>query len=271
MAELYANDRASSRLVGELVQVVQLEGTLAPGVAVPSVLPQANAAGIFGAEVSVQGREILWSAFVRAGSVARREDIIEILMHAWAGLQELRTDAAPDRVMYGHLGGPPVVQLIQGVFAIPTFRITVRWLCPDPARYEREPRPYALSAAACSIPVGTMACAPDVFVMGAATPVVDPVILLYNAAGDEVSRLTLSVSLGSTAYLHIKSGPQLIDHYVAGVLQTGASNGLTTVVSGLFPVLDPQDAAPDVDAWGTMALSSASGTPTGLALVRRIW
>ena len=106
-----------------------------------------------------------------------------------------------------------------------------------------------------------------VYLYGASPSVVNPIVILRDASGDETHRLTLTGTLATNDALVIDGARQTIDRFVAGVLQTGTSSGNAWLTSGQFPLLDPADS---IDGAGvTMELTSTSGTPPGLAVYTR--
>lgn len=259
----YLNERSIDEIIDA---VLRLDGHIAPTVTERAVLPIANAPGVFGSAVTVQPRRVSVVLDVRSTAPVDRAATMDNLARRLKGLLLLRTDDQPDREIYCTCGDVKV-ELYSGAYALGTVSVEVTLLAVDPTRYEREARIYALSATRTAVPVGTVPSAPIIYVYGASPSVVNPVIILRNAAGDEVSRLTLAGTLATNDALIIDCARQSIARYVAGVLQTGSSSGNTWLVSGVFPVLDPEDS---IDGAGvSLALTSTSGTATGLALYRR--
>jgi hypothetical protein len=104
-------------------------------------------------------------------------------------------------------------------------------------------------------------------VFGASTPVVDPDIVLRAPSGAELARLELTGSLGSNTWLDVDAASEWIYLYTSGT----RTSALAWLTSGTFPILDGHDAASATGPFPTLAIESASGTPTGVVLWRRSW
>ena len=271
MADLYVNGRALSTLVASISGVVQLDDAIGGSVPTTATLPIANAGSVFGSTVTLAPRTITATLDVRPSSIIDREAVVDALVLLLAGLLEVSTDAASDRVAYAVLDGRPTMPPAGNLFALPTFDMTCRFLLADPTRYATEPTVLALSTSRVSVPVGTLPSRPRIWLYGNATPIVNPQVIVRSHTGEIVSTLALTGSLGSNTALDIGRTPERIESYSAGVLQTGDADGLTWYDSGAFPILSPDDANPAASAWGTVELAATSGTPTGLLLMRRGW
>ncbi len=271
MANLYVNQRELTSIVSAvLVENWQLDGVIGGSVPTTASLETANAGAVYGSTLTLAGRRITASLRVHAATISDRETYADALLIAFSGLLELSTDAASGRVWYGMLAGTPTVE-IMGTFAMPVLDITFVFDLANPTRYALEPYTRALSTARVACPVGTLPSQPRVWLVGNATPIVNPHVIVRSHTGEIVCDLALTVSLGSNTYLDIGRTPERIESYAAGVLQTGTSAGLTLYTSGRFPILSPDDANPAASAWPTVELSSDSGTPTGLLLCREAW
>jgi hypothetical protein len=153
--------------------------------------------------------------------------------------------------------------------AVVACTVTLTFVAADPAWRDRDPLAYALSTSRTACPLGTAPSAPVVTLYGGT--VVDPVVIMRAGSGEETGRLTLAGTLASTDAIVIDAGAQSMQRYVSGVLQTGSASGLTWLTSGVFPLLDPDDADADAAQWPTVELSATSGTPTGLLTYTRRW
>jgi hypothetical protein len=262
------NRRPLTDLVAD---VLQLDGHAAPSLPTTAVVSLAQSGGVHGSVVTVDPRRIVVGLDVRAASLPDRQRILDALKaRLHRGLLELTTDDQPGRVL--HVTCERVeVELYSGAYAIPTVFVRCTFVAPDPVRTDAEPHVLGLSAAPTACPIGTETVAPRVWLYGASPSVVNPVVIVRDHTGTEVMRLTLTVTLATNDALVIDAGAQTLDRYVAGVLQTGTSAGLGALTSGRFPLLDPSDANADAEAWGTIAVSAASGTPTGLLTYNRRW
>ena len=250
---------------------LRLDGHLAPATISRPSIERADGTAFFGSRVTVSQRGIVIGLDVRPASIEERTTTIDSLTRRFTGLLPVQTADDWTRVYYCERQAAPSVELYTGTHANPICYVEYLLTAVDPYRYDVEPIPLSLSTTRVACPIGNGTSAPRIWLYGAGTAVVDPVVIVKNAAGDEVSRLTFSVSLGSNTALDIDCATQLVNRYSAGVLQTGTSSGLACVASGEFPVLDPTDASPPTSQWGTVELSSTTGTPTGLILYTRRW
>jgi hypothetical protein len=261
---VYINGRPIDQLV---YQVCELNGHLAPSVPQRAPVPLGNAPGVYGTEVTVAPREVTIGLDVRPSSLADRQTIMDTLKRRLSGLLELVTLDLPTRVLRCELQAV-VPDFYTGAYAQPAVYVTLRLLAVDPARWDVQPLTYGLSTARTPCPVGTETSAPDLEIYGAC---VNPSVVLRSHTGREVSRLDLTASLASNDTLLIAVGTQTIERRVAGVIQTGVLSGALALSGGRFPVLSPEDASPLGDAWPTLELVAASGTPTGLVTYTRRW
>jgi len=260
--------RLNDRPLDDLVwQVCTLDGHLAP--TVPQVAPLAlgNSPGVFGTELRVSGRTITIGCDVRPASLPDRQVLMDGLRRRLGGLLEVRTDDLPSRVLMAVLQDVQV-EFYTGAHAQAPVYVTLTLLAVDPARRDIEPLLYGLSTARVACPLGTDTSAPDVWIFGACT---NPAIVLRAHTGAEVARMTFAVVLAADDALVVEAAAQRITRYVAGVVQTGAANGLAAFASGAFPVLDPADGAADGSSWPTVQLEASAGTPTGLVRYARRW
>lgn len=258
-------------LVDLVYQILVLDGHLAPSLPRAAMVTLAQAAGTFGSVVTVDPRRITVGLDVRPSSLVDRQAVMDALKRRiHRELLEIETDDLPGRVVRA-VCDSVTVEFYTGAYANPVIYVSLSFTAADPARVDIEPLVYGLSTARTACPLGTETVAPRLWLYGASTPVVNPVILVRDHTGTEVMRLTLTGSLGTNDALVIDAATQTVDRFVAGVLQTGTNAGLGWVTSGRFPVLDPVHANPDAPVWGTVELSATSGTPTGLLAYHRRW
>lgn len=254
--------------------ILTLDGHIAPPLPKVAPVALANAAGVFGAGITVDGRRVAVRLDLRPASLVDRRTVLDALAYRLGGgvLHTLSFDDAPDRYFLATAETPEVVFTPPGIaYGLPRCEITLTFLLAPTHAIELEPKVYALSTTPTPMPIGPSSVAPLLWVFGASTPVVDPEVLVTAHTGEEVGRLTFSVSLAADDYLAIDAATQRVERYVAGVRQTGQSSGLAAVASGQFPVLSIEDAAPELGAWPRLALTAASGTPTGAAAFARRW
>lgn len=260
---IYLNDRPLSDLVRD---ILALDGYQSPTVAVRATLAGANAASVWSSSVTVPLRTVTVGVHLEAATLIARTAAVDTLTRACRGLRLLRTTDAPDREMWVELTNAAVT-FYDAAFTHTSCRMTLTFTAADPVRYAREALPLALSTARTEVAVGNVPAAPVLWVYGASPSVVDPVVIVRNAQGDETHRLTLTGTLATNDALRIDSARQAITRYVAGVVQTGTASGNAWVTSGSFPLIAPEDA---IDTAGvTVALSATTGTPTGLLLNQR--
>ena len=260
---VFLDDRPLTDTVRDVLTV---DGALAPAVEIRSTQPVANAPGLFGTGVTINPRTIAVGLDVWPTTTVDRVTVLDTLQRRVGGLRLFRMTDAPDRELYVTLTDV-TVEFYH--IAIPRCFVALQFTAVDPYRWDREPRLYGLTTARASLPLGTATSAPEITLHGASPSVVNPVVIVRNAAGTETQRLTLTGTLATNDGLVIDCARQQIDRYVAGVLQTGTSAGNAWLTSGVFPLLDPADS---IEGSGvTMELSATSGTPTGLVLYKRRW
>jgi hypothetical protein len=260
---IYLNDRSLDTLVQTYLA---LDGYLSPSVAVRATLPAANAASLWGSSVTVAPRTITVGAHLTAASLISRTAVIDTVFRACRGLRLFRTADAPDREQWVELTRCEVVFYDQA-FTHTECMVMLTFTAADPVRYAREAVPLALSTSRTAVTVGNVPSAPVLWIYGASPSVVNPVVIVRNAQGDETHRLTLTGTLATNDAILVDSARQSITRTVAGVVQTGAAAGDAWLASGSFPLLAPEDA---IDTAGvTVELSATTGTPTGLLLNQR--
>lgn len=256
---VYFDDRLLTDTVRDVLTV---EGALAPVVSAPAFVQRANAPATLGSTISVAPRTITVGLDVWPSTLPDRVTAMDAIRRRVEGLRLFRMDDSPTREQYVVCTG---VRVEFYHIAISRCYVEVQCTAVDPTRYEREPRAVALSTARADAPIGTVPAAPLLYLYGGS--VVDPVVILRNASGDETHRLTLTGTLATNDALVIDCARQTIGRYVAGVLQTGTASGNGWLTSGVFPILAPEDA---IDGAGiTVELTATSGSPTGLLVYRR--
>lgn len=257
---IYLNDRPLDTLVRD---VLTLDGYLSPAVAVRAQMAGANTAALWGSSVALGPRAVTVGVHLEAASFIDRTALIDTVFRACRGLRLFRTADAPDRELWVELTGCAVV-FYDAALTHTACMMTLAFTAADPVRYAREAVPLALSTARAAVFTGNVPSAPVLWLYGASPSVVDPVVIVRNAQGDETHRLTLTGTLATNDALIIDSARQSITRYVTGIVQTGTSGGNAWLVSGSFPLLAPEDA---IDTAGvTVELSATTGTPTGLLL-----
>jgi len=204
---------------------------------------------------------------LRPPSLVDRVATLDALYRRCAGVVPITSDDAPSRVWYARLSSA-TVELPQGNLVNPLCLVDLEFTAHDPRRFDLETQSRALSATPVACPTGTaVSIPPRLRLFGAATPVVDPVVQLLRFDGTVASELALKGSLGTDTYLDLDGATEWLYLVTAGV----RTSGLHWLLSGAFPQLSGEDAASSTGPYPLLALRSASGTPTGVALWRRAW
>lgn len=266
MADLVIN---GASLAGKVSELIVLDGAIGGPVRVPTALTVTGAGGVFGAGVAFPSHRWRVGVICRGYASGPRETFLDEIVTWLTGLLEVAADGAPDRLAYVALAGRPRIVPGAGVYEHTDFTLELEFEQPDPTRYEREPKPIALSTSRTAIPVGPVPTAPRLWLYGASPSVVDPHVIIRSHTGEPIIDLALSVTLATNDALYIDAAQEQIDRYVAAVLQTGENAGLAAYASGYFPVLSADDSADDGSTWPTIELTATSGTPTGLLLHTR--
>jgi hypothetical protein len=247
-------------------QALSWEGGVAP--AIPA---RDTADTAFGPPVLVRRERLVASTLqltldVRPDVIGQRPAILDAILRRCRGVREIVRDDAPSRAWYGELVDAKAT-IPAGNLVNPCTLLDLVFRVPDPRRHDLETQLRTLSATPTAIPTGTGTSAPRIRIFGGGTAVVDPEIVLRAPSGAELARLELTGSLGSNTWLDVDVASEWI-HLVSSGTRTSALSWLT---SGQFPVLDANDAAGPEGPYPTLALESASGTPTGVVLWRRSW
>jgi hypothetical protein len=242
------------------------DGGLAPAVPQRTLEETAYGPPRLTARHRLVGRTLTIAVDVRPSTLPLRSTVLDTLTRRLAGVREVVVEDAPARAWYGEVSAirakPTAVNS-----GNPLTLVEIDVAVADPRRHDRETQLLALTATPTPIPTGTGTSALRVRLFGDATPVVNPQIVLRAPSGAELTRLTLTGSLGANTWLDVDSASEWL-HLVSSGTRTVALSWLT---SGAFPMLDGADAAGPDGPFPTLALESASGTPTGVVLWRRSW
>lgn len=254
--------RVNRRWLDRLVyQVSLLDGHLAPMVPTSDVIALGNGPGVLGSTVRVEPRSVVVGLDMRPPTFRGRQEALDAIRQALAGLLEIETPDAPGRVLHAELQSVRV-ELYSGAHAMREVWVECTFLAVDPAREDVEPTVLALSTTPQPVPLGNDTVAPWLEISGGCT---NPAVVIRNGAGVEVSRTTFAAILAANDALTIDSSTGDIERYVAGVRQTGVNHGLAAYASGPLPLLSPEDGA------ATIALEATGGTPVGALTYRRRW
>jgi len=260
---IWINDRPLDALVSA---ITGLDGYLAPDAGAHELVALADTAAIVGTSVLVTPRTITVTVDIETSLLLDRQTMLDTVASHLRGRLRLRAADRPDREISVVCQGTALTFYHQPL-AVVACSLVLTFVAPDPVWTDIEPRVLALSSARVPCPLGTASVAPSLTLYGGT--VVNPVVIVRAANGEEVGRLTLTGSLSSTGALVIDAAAQTLDHLVAGVRQTGATVGLAWLTSGTFPLLDPSDADAAQTAWPTIELTASSGTPTGVLTYAR--
>jgi len=247
-------------------QALDLSGHVARSAVLWDAAALANGSAVFLQSARTVGRRVRYSVELRPASLIERVAVQDALARRLAGVLELVTSDAPARVLLGTLE-EATVGMPAGPIDNPLYLLDLVFNVPDPRRYDVETQLRALSSTPVAVPVGAGATAPRIVLFGAATAVVNPVVHLYRGDGELAASLELVTSLGSNTWLDIDCQSEWVYRVASGV----ATLALEVVAGGAFPIFSAEDASTVAGPFPRVGLSSASGTPTGVALWRRTW
>jgi hypothetical protein len=257
------NGRSLSDLIW---QSLLFDGGVAPAVVGRDAVETAYAGPLLATRTRLSARSLTVTVDLRPALVADRPALVDAITRRLAGVLEIVRDDAPSRAWYGVLQSARA-DLPAGNLVNPLTILDLTFSVPDPRRHDRETQIRALSATPVACPTGTGASAPIVRLFGDATPVVNPAIILRSPGGATLSTLTLAGSLGANTWLDVDCATEWLHLWSSGT----RTSALAWLSGGAFPVLDGDDAAGPTGPYPTLAMSSASGTPTGVVLWRRSW
>ncbi len=225
-----------------------------------TLLPTRVGAVLLAPEPETAPRNLVINGVIRRTSVAStRAALLDLQERLYRGTVELRFADDPEKVYYARctdvdwLGQPPQ-------FLNPYGRLTIRATCHDPLIYDRTGMVIGFTAARVPIPLGTAVSAPTLRVLGAAT---NPVLIYRNQGGLVRQTMAFTVTLLATDYLEVDGELFTVKKFTSGV----ESNAISTLTSGDFIALDPQDGDPATDGYPTLEVSPGSGE----CLYRKAW
>lgn len=257
----------NGRSLDDLIwQALSFEGGVAPAVVARETIETAYGAPVVTTRARLLASSLLLTLDIRPDLLTDRPADIDAIRRRLAGVLEITRDDAPARAWYAELADAKAT-IPAGNLVNPVTILDLTFRLPDPRRHDVETQSRTLSATPTAIPTGTGTSTPRIVLFGDATPVVDSVIVLRSPTGAELSRLTLTGSLGANTWLDVDCTSEWL-HLVSSGTRAPA---LYWLASGQFPVLDGDDAAGPDGPYPTLALESASGTPTGVVLWRRSW
>jgi hypothetical protein len=257
----------NGRSLDDLIwQALSWEGGVVPVVATRETADTAYGAPVLATRQRLSASTLTLALDVRPDLMTQRPAILDAIRRRVSGVVEIVRDDAPDRAWYGELVDAKAT-VPAGNLVNPCTILDLTFRLPDPRRHDIETQLRTLSATPTPIPTGTGASAPRIRLFGASTAVVDPEIVLRGPSGAELARLTMTGSLGENTWLDVDAMTEWLHLVTSGT----SAPALYWIESGQFPVLDGADAAGPDGPYPTLAIESASGTPTGVVMWRRSW
>lgn len=192
-----------------------------------------------------------------AGVISSRN---ELKARFYRGVVEVRFEDDPDKVYYV-LAEDADLRGTDPEFVNPVSEVTLTMSCRDPLIYARYPTVVGFNATKAACPLGTAISLPVLKVSGAVT---NPVITYRDVRGASKRTMGFTVALLATEYLEVDCERMQIKKYTAGV----AANAESTLTSGDFIQLDPQDADDVTAVWPTLEVSPAASCE---AHYRKAW
>lgn len=221
--------------------------------------------GIPSPSALTESRLITATSLARATSYAQRlgylDAMADLAMH---GVNELAFPDQPDRIMRA-LYVSSDVEVYAPRLVSTDGLVTVGWICPDAAKYERKPRGLVIGTTPVSIPLGTLPSGGLWRIMG---PLAGAISLQYRAQnGVLLGELTVTGTLTTNEHLDVDLEERSITKWSSvGV----ASNAYSWKAStSLWFRLDSGDGTRALNTWPTLQQSIAAGG--GLFFYRRAY
>lgn len=218
---------------------------------------------LVGEAATSESRVITATTLARTTTWAARKALLDQLSDlCMTGVCELVTADDTSRVMYG-LYTESVSDLVAPRLVNTEGRMTVGWVCPDAAKYDIQPRGYALSSTPKAIPLGTLPSGGIWRIMGALS---GACTLTYrNLLGTALGTLTVSGTLTSSEFLDVDLDQRTITKWSSAGVASDAYSWKSA--STYWFRLDPGDGDRTTGVWGTLEQSAA----TGIFMYRRAW
>lgn len=212
------------------------------------VLPLATTAG----EVPPRQVTAVMTIRPRTSLLALEVAMVQLYALCGGGKVALRDGRDPSKVAFGLLEAPQEVPFDpQYLASDPASRITLRFTCDDPYRYDVAARLVAgITTVAREIPLGNVPVAPVFEITGAT----NPTITLRNAAGIALATMGFTVNQGANDLLRVDGDAQVIEAIAAGAPSDGYA--LWTTKGDAFLKLDPHDGDPVNGVFPTLEISS---------------
>ncbi|GAB1340878.1 hypothetical protein [Gemmatimonas sp.] len=214
---------------------------------------------------TVESRLITATSLIEPPTFAARLSLLDGLADlAMHGMNELVFPDAPDRIMRGlYLSSD--VEVYAPRLVSTDGRVTVGWVCPDAAKYDRQPKGIVLGTTPKAIPLGTLPSGGIWRIMG---PLSGAITLQYRAAnGVLLGELTVTGTLTTGEHLDVDLTERRITKWSNVGVATSAYSWKAS--TSYWFRLDAGDGTRGLDQWGTLQQSVAAGG--GLFLYRRAW
>lgn len=213
--------------------------------------PGRREALLLGTEPVASARRLVITGLQKAATMEElRELRDQVKRHLGAGraLEIAFGDAGPamDRVYFGYLERV-AFEPIKPAYRQPAQKVRITLLCPDPREHDRAETIVDCTAPA-ELPVATAPSYPIIRVTG---PVVDPVITLLDADGEERQRMAFLVTLEAGEVLVVDCQDLRI------TAEDGTARPETLLEAADFITLDPRDSAGPGGPHATVAITPA--------------
>lgn len=184
---------------------------------------------------------------------------------AGSGLAEVRLVDRVDRTFWAQLTN---VRVSGGrVWGLDFYRkVELTFTCLVPVGFDQLGRTAAFSATPANIWPGSAPLAPIVRIYAPTNTVTNPTLTYRDLAGNIRGQLGLTQVLTVNDWIEANLDTQVISRVLSGVV-----SGPVPIASGDFFALDPADGDSINNLGPTLEVTASSGTPTGLALFRRMW
>lgn len=214
---------------------------------------------------TVESRLVTLSTYANTLSFAARTALQDALADLFSnGMNEITSPDQPSRVMRGfYLGTETDIAAPRLLSTDGRFRVS--WLCPDPTKYDREPRGLTLGTTPVLVPAGTLPMGGVWRVMG---PLSGAITMTYRAlTGIPLGAFTVSGTLTSGEYLDVDLDRREITKYSSVGVASDAYAWKSS--TAYWFRLDAGDSVRVGDQWASLEQSIAAGG--GLFSYRRAW
>lgn len=178
---------------------------------------------VLGATAMTSPRIIGLSTLARRLTLTQRDTLLTTALREWAGLLEVISADAPDKMCHG------ILETADAIVHAPAFLasssqhavkpdLVIR--CDDPLKYDLAPSSVSINAVntPVALPVGLASARMRklvIYLYGAFTTPIT--LILKNAGGDELARMTISTAATSSEYVVVDCDAFTITKYSGGV------------------------------------------------------